>query len=432
MSLASNQYTIVDYNDAVTLSGIISPNLARMQIYTPDNTTMVPDWTVGAGLVLTPSLFKAGGADDIIGLINTGSVKWTEIRDGVATVISSGTGSYTIAGSVLTCKANKLLNPYNAVDYLFECTYTDPTTALILPWKQTISFAKVSSGGGVMAALAYATGADVFKKVGGSVLPASIELMCQLWKGSTLDSTCSYQWYVADITVGVSTLSVAAGPSDLVLTLSDVSWCSPTQQILIGAASPETKTIQSVNTANKTITINASITNAANRALNSPVKSTTYDIDLGGGWRNLGAVNSTGYYSNPQASKLTVFPDLVTNIGIFRCKIIDTETNGKYYDSVTVTDSTDPYYVEITSTAGDTFKNSLGSTTLSAEFKQGGVNADPTGTKTYTWTLRDQNGAQQQWKTGDGIAKGLTKTGKTVTVDSYDITVKGVVTCDVT
>ena len=55
MSKAQGQFTIIDYNDALTLTGYIGANLAKTQMYNPDNGSYTPDWKT-KNLVLTPSL----------------------------------------------------------------------------------------------------------------------------------------------------------------------------------------------------------------------------------------------------------------------------------------------------------------------------------------------------------------------------------------
>ena len=52
MSKAQGQFTIIDYNDALTLTGYIGSNLAKTQMYNPDNDSYSPDWT-SKNLVLT-------------------------------------------------------------------------------------------------------------------------------------------------------------------------------------------------------------------------------------------------------------------------------------------------------------------------------------------------------------------------------------------
>ena len=75
MSKAQGQFTIIDYNDALTLTGYIGSNLAKTQMYNPDNGSYTPDWKT-KNLVLTPSLYVIGTTADQIATANVTSVKW--------------------------------------------------------------------------------------------------------------------------------------------------------------------------------------------------------------------------------------------------------------------------------------------------------------------------------------------------------------------
>jgi hypothetical protein len=65
MAVSVGQITIMDYNDALTLTGFITSNLSKTQRYSADTGTFTPDWT-GVSLVLTPSLFILGSGTDQI------------------------------------------------------------------------------------------------------------------------------------------------------------------------------------------------------------------------------------------------------------------------------------------------------------------------------------------------------------------------------
>ena len=75
MSKAQGQFTIIDYNDALTLTGYIGSNLQKSQMYNPDNATYTPDWS-STNLVLMPSLYVIGTTTDQITSSNVTSVKW--------------------------------------------------------------------------------------------------------------------------------------------------------------------------------------------------------------------------------------------------------------------------------------------------------------------------------------------------------------------
>ena len=78
MSKAQGQFTIIDYNDALTLTGYIGSNLAKTQMYNPDNGSYTPDWKT-KNLVLTPSLYVIGTTADQIATANVTSVKWLSL-----------------------------------------------------------------------------------------------------------------------------------------------------------------------------------------------------------------------------------------------------------------------------------------------------------------------------------------------------------------
>ena len=75
MSRAQGQITIIDYNDALALTGYIGSNHPKTQMYNPDNGSYSPNWAT-TNLVLTPSLYVIGDTTDKITSANVTSVKW--------------------------------------------------------------------------------------------------------------------------------------------------------------------------------------------------------------------------------------------------------------------------------------------------------------------------------------------------------------------
>ena len=84
-------------------------------------------------------------------------------------------------------------------------------------------------------------------------------------------------------------------------------------------------------------------------------------------------------------------------------------------------DLTDPFTTEMYCPKGTTFKNGVGSTTITCKVYQNGTEVDTDGTKyNYNWVLYDKNGSQvsgKSWAT------------KTVTINASDITETGTVRC---
>lgn len=196
MAISMGSFTIVDMNDARTLQLYIGSNLAKYQIYNPDNGGLSPDWT-STNLVLTPELYIAGTSSNIIATTAVTSVKW--FKDTETTQISTG-GAYTISGTnnhILTVSQN-VLNSANSITYKCEVKYLDPTTGLTTTTISDIAFTKVSSGGGVVIAVAQTPNGNIFKN--DEIL--NLTGNCVLWRGNNQDSTnVSYQWYAQDATV---------------------------------------------------------------------------------------------------------------------------------------------------------------------------------------------------------------------------------------
>ena len=199
MAKATGQFTIIDYNDALTLSCFISSNVARTQMFNPDNDSYVPDWSTSPFLVLTASLYKIGTTLDIITSSDVKSVEYYEIISGVETKITA-TATRVFSGTndqILTIKSNEM-SSVDAKDYICKITYTDPSTDLDIVQKCSISFQKVQNGSGLTAAIAGTPDGNIFKNNAVASLKATIDL----WRGSSIDTTdVAYQWYKQDSSV---------------------------------------------------------------------------------------------------------------------------------------------------------------------------------------------------------------------------------------
>lgn len=196
MAVSMGSFTIVDMNDARSLQLYIGSNLAKYQIYNPDNGTLNPSWA-STNLVLTPELYIAGTSSNIIATTAVTSVKW--FKDTETTAITTG-GAYTISGvnnQILTVSQD-VLSSVSSVTYKCEVKYLDATTGLTTTTISDIAFTKVASGGGVTIALAQTPNGNIFK----NAEIASLTAECHLWRGSTQDdSQVSFQWYAQDASV---------------------------------------------------------------------------------------------------------------------------------------------------------------------------------------------------------------------------------------
>jgi hypothetical protein len=231
MAVATGQFTIIDYNDALSLSAYIASNRQKTQIFNPDNGSYNPDWA-SSNVILTPSLFILGNANDIITSSAVQSIQWYDVSNGVETLISAN-ASYAIGAAkpnALTIKSNVLAG-LPGKEFMCKIVYRDPSTGLDLIVKTPISFSRVVSGSGITDAIAWAPNGNVFKNDETTSLIAE----CDLVRGSVVDSTnVTYQWYqfdtaqttdagggnnwrkltnVANVTTGVTTRQMTVFPA---------------------------------------------------------------------------------------------------------------------------------------------------------------------------------------------------------------------------
>lgn len=200
MSTAQGQFTIIDYNDALTLTGYIGSNLAKTQMYNPDNGTYNPNWA-STNLVLTPSLYIIGTTTDQITSANVTEVKW--YVGSSTTPITTG-GNYALSGAknhILTVKGNVMAG-LPGIDYKCVVSYQDDSTGLTLQHPISISFSRVVNGSGIVDLLVTTPSGNVFK----NNEVASLTAKAELWRGSTVDTTSvTYKWAQMDPSVTSTT-----------------------------------------------------------------------------------------------------------------------------------------------------------------------------------------------------------------------------------
>lgn len=218
-----------------------------------------------------------------------------------------------------------------------------------------------------------------------------------------------------------------------------------------------------------TITLNAQFFQGATDRTTNSATYYLWQKYVSGSWTTFKAeaAGSSG-------STCTVNASDVAGSATFRCRARASSSSTTYfYDSITIIDKTDNYQADIDSTAGDVFKNTVGSTCLICRLWQNGAEVDPpkctvysknapaspkTGDfyyqiqtdgaavklmrysgsawvdvttnatykheKTYTWYRRDKDG--NPLDSGAAFA-----TGKVIYVDGDDVDNKTVFVCEV-
>lgn len=193
MAISVGQITIIDFNDAVTLTGWLSSNQSKSVRYDGNSETYNPDFTT-TNLTVTPSLFKAGGATDLM-IAGTGiqTVVWTRKNNNQATAVALSAGETMNAAFPKALKVTTI--PFSAsvfsVEYICTITYLDPTTGLELIYTNSITFNKVTDGNNVALADIVSDDGFAFK----NEVPATIKLEAKLYRGVALDTTdLTYVW----------------------------------------------------------------------------------------------------------------------------------------------------------------------------------------------------------------------------------------------
>ena len=219
MAIATGQITIMDFNDAITLTGYISSNHNKSVKYDGDNEAYNPDFPTSP-LVLTPSLFKAGSATDLMASgTNIKSVTWKRKANNQTgeNDLSAGESVGVSFPKTLTVSSQPFGPVVFSVEYICTIVYTDPTTNLDLTYKNSVTFNKVTDGNNIAIAEITADPGFVFK----NKLPSSLTLSAKLFRGATPDlSDLTYQWQEI---VGSTWTDMAGETSvDLVVSQGDV------------------------------------------------------------------------------------------------------------------------------------------------------------------------------------------------------------------
>lgn len=142
MTIATGQISIVDFNDAPSLTAFVSTTSPKTQIWDPATSKYTPDWT-SSSPVLQPSLFVSSeGTSDQIA--NAKSVKWFDSAD-LTTALVTG-GAYTVTGSTLKVSQNIMTGSIYAKTFICEIIWTDPATLVDLTVRAEFTFNRANNG----------------------------------------------------------------------------------------------------------------------------------------------------------------------------------------------------------------------------------------------------------------------------------------------
>lgn len=418
MSLATGQITIVDLNDAVSLQGYLSSSYPKVQFLSTAG-AYNPDWS-STPVVITAELYVLGNAADIIAdptHVN-GAIRWYYKLSGDAnyTEIVSGSNGYTISAdkAQLTIAANKMNASHLGYQIKCEVDYTHSIALPVLTYKMDIPFslsqqgATGAAGAASVTGYAWAPGGTVFKNVLGT--NPSLTLEFDLFKGGTI-VTPTWQWYKQDPTVKNFSTTVAASPTPTTTTFGVASATNCVVGMEIKVNGTQSTFVTNIN--GTTLTVSPAITAPSS---GQAVICKGYDADGGAQWYCLSKIGTTlaGYFETCTSQTMTVYANFVDSLEVFKC--IATYSGTKYSDTVAITDTADPYQLNVLSSAGDTFKNGTGSSDVTCfVFQNSSADIDASGTLlTYTWTKNDKDGnADTTWIPYPKVAGLQAKSGAT-------------------
>lgn len=350
--VSTGQITIVDTNDARTITAVLVANGATQQVYTKDESTIiyVPSWFT-TGLVITPQIAVGGmtSAQAWAALSNkqfaltpagtalsSASTSSSFVNNSDVVVNTPFTVSHAAVGSAtpstITIGGN-LKDSVAAFTLYFDADFVDPATLLVTHITCQITLNTIKTG--TNAVFITLRGQTSIEEATGSV-KNNIAVAADLVRSSGIDNTgLTYKWYEDGGGVQIST-SLASYATKYGL---------------------------------KTTTAGTVPTGAAGElGLNIPA---------------VGAGNSN--------NTLVINETAVADIEIYKVEITDAEAK-TFVAYFTIYDLSDPYDTRIQSSTGDKLQNGQGSTVLTPQVFYGSQQVTPLTDWSFTWFFYDRNG----------------------------------------
>ncbi|MBI9095588.1 MAG: hypothetical protein JEY71_11960 [Sphaerochaeta sp.] len=212
--LATGQITFIDYNDALSLTGFINSTHPKTQVYSKDGGGSYSSNWVSVNNLLIPNVFRqAAGAAGIDLVSPTGgngvgitNAKWTlKLFTDAAVTIAAGASNASF-GSVsasapytLTLNKNCMTEARPSLECTFSCVYTDPSTALSIDFRTSVTFSLMKSGGkAVFVQIFEANGQYVIRN--GAVSTSNLSLRFSVFRNGVKDTVVTgiAQWKYRD------------------------------------------------------------------------------------------------------------------------------------------------------------------------------------------------------------------------------------------
>jgi hypothetical protein len=349
--VSTGQITIVDTNDARSITAFLAANQGAQQVYTKDEATVgyTPSW-FSTPIVITPQIsvgglsasqawaaltnktfaLTAGGAALTSASTSTSFVNNADGQLTTPFTVSHAANGSTTA-STFTITGN-LKDSVAVFTLFFDADFVDPTTGLVTHITAQITLNTVKTGtNAVFIAL---RGQTSIEDATGST-KNNIAIAADLVRSGGIDTSgLTYKWYegggATQITTGLPSVATKYGMKTV---------AAPTAPT--GAGSD----------------LNVNIPTAAGNAQNT----------------------------------LVINESAVVDIGVYRVDITDGDSK-TYTAYFTIYDVSDPYQTIVSSSSGDKLQNGQGSTQLTPRVYYGATEVTPLTGWSFIWTFYDKNG----------------------------------------
>lgn len=340
MAVTTGQITLVDYNDAIQMSGYISANSQKTQLLNKDDGTYTPDWEA-TPLVMTPIVFSSsdittplikedGSVDTNSGItkiiwykkIGTSSYELKTITDNWSTKgISCMQRSTNLLSAAAKAQEQGEESGVDTADYTCQIyrTYRGIESVLNLDF----GISKVVNGSGIAAAVINATALS-FKNGEGD----PITLTAKLYRGVEEDSTVNYSWTSlgtgSQVLSSTNTLEVTPAMVTNIETFTCIITDTET-----GKKYSDAVTITDISDPITTVITSSNGTIFKNSTVQTTLVATLYqngaDIASNNYYFLWEVYNSQGqirfYVCDKAGDTVTIYSDMVSEKAIVNCKI---------------------------------------------------------------------------------------------------------------
>lgn len=142
-AIATGQISILDFNDAPSLTAFVSTTAQKTQTFDPPTGVYAPSWTAATGPILQPSLFVSttGSTDQIA---NAKSVTWFDSSNMTTPLTSAG--NYVITGSTLKVVANIMTGSVYSKTFVAQIVWENPETLAEHLIRAEFTFSRINNG----------------------------------------------------------------------------------------------------------------------------------------------------------------------------------------------------------------------------------------------------------------------------------------------